>query len=390
MRTVILKWGVSDRKMQSWHKIIFGDCRNMKEIPNGSIHLVVTSPPYFNAPFDYPGLFKDYAEYLDMIRVVAKELRRVLALGRIACFVTQDVRINGRLHPVAGDIVRIMMEEGFNYRDRIIWRKPEGYIRISRRSGVLLQHPYPMYFYPDNLFEEILILQNGGYQYPKKGPELESSRISISEFSKGKWYLTVWDITNVLPLKGRLEEGIAAFPEEIPRRLVKLFTFVGETVLDPFLGSGTTTKIAKALGRNSYGYEIDLELKPVILKKIGYSPHPISNDNFEITEREDAKELRNSLQQRVMNQRSVTNRKVRRASLPKSAVKTPNVVKPPAGGGSKGKSGWEKLRATLPTVEAVDERLTHAKEKNLSRSYIRTLERLKAHLEKQQTIVSKA
>jgi len=209
------------------HKIIFGNCRDMHEIQNQSVHLVVTSPPYYNAPFDYPRLFKDYGEYLDLIKGVTRELRRVLAPGRIACFVTQDVRINGKLYPVAADIVRIMMKEGFFYRDRIIWRKPEGYIRISRRSGVLLQHPYPMYFYPDNLFEEILILQNGEYQYPKIGPELKHSQINLREFSDGKWYLSVWDITNVLPFKGRLEEGIAAFPEEIPRLLVKLFTFVG-------------------------------------------------------------------------------------------------------------------------------------------------------------------
>jgi len=372
------------------HKLIFGNCRDMHEIPDRSVHLVVTSPPYFNAPFDYPGLFRDYAEYLDMIRAVSKELRRVLAQGRVACFVTQDVRINGKLHPVAGDIVRIMMEEGFNYRDRIIWRKPEGYIRISRRSGVLLQHPYPMYFYPDNLYEEILILQNGEYHYPKRGSELEPSRINISEFSKGKWYLTVWDITNVLPLKGRLEEGIAAFPEEIPRRLIKLFTFVDETVLDPFLGSGTTTKIAKTLGRNSYGYEIDLELKPVILKKIGYSPHPISSDEFDIVEREDAEKLRKNLQQRVMNQRSVTSKKAQRSTLPPTAAKTPEVIQTNAVKVSKGKSGWEKLKASLLTVESVEKRLRHAKEENLSSSYIRTLERLKAHLEKQQAVASKA
>jgi DNA modification methylase len=251
-------------------------------------------------------LFKDYAEYLGLIRDLAKGLRRVLAPGRIACFVTQDVRIKGKLYPVAADIVRIMVEEGFIYRDRIIWRKPEGYIRISRRSGVQIQHPYPMYFYPDNIFEEILILQNGRYRYPKIDPSFKASQINLREFNEGKWYLSVWDITNVLPFKGRLEEGIAAFPEEIPKRLIKLFTFVGETVLDPFLGSGTTTKVAKELGRNSYGYEIDLELKPVILEKIGYSPFPLTGDKFEIIEREDAKRLRTSLQKRVARQRSVT------------------------------------------------------------------------------------
>ncbi|MBS7621474.1 site-specific DNA-methyltransferase [Candidatus Bathyarchaeota archaeon] len=279
----------------------------MREIPDGSVHLMVTSPPYFNAPFDYPGLFKDYDEFLDLMRAVAKELRRVLAPGRLACFVTQDVRIKGKLYPVVADINRIMMEEGFTYRDRIIWRKPEGYIRISRRSGVQIQHPYPMYFYPDNIFEEILILQNGKYRYPKINPDkFKPSKIDMREFNEGKWYLSVWDITNVLPLKGRLEEGIAAFPEEIPRRLIKLFTFVGETVLDPFLGSGTTTKVARLLGRNSYGYEIDLELKPIILEKIGYSPHPLTDDSFEICERADARKLRTFLQGRIKRQKSVT------------------------------------------------------------------------------------
>ncbi|RSN73207.1 MAG: site-specific DNA-methyltransferase [Thermoproteota archaeon] len=289
------------------NKIIFGDCRKMRELPDGSVHLVVTSPPYFNAPFDYPDLFRDYDEFLELMRDVAKELYRVLAQGRIACFVTQDVRIKGKLYPVPADIVRIMMEEGFNYRDRIIWRKPEGYIRISRRSGVLVQHPYPMYFYPDNIFEEILILQKGEYEYPKTSSNLEASRINIQEFTQNKWYLSVWDITNVLPLKGRIEEGIAAFPEEIPYRLIKLFSYVGETVLDPFAGSGTTLKVAVELGRRAIGYEIDLELLDIVKKKLGVGQKKLLGPDpcFEIIIRDDAKHLRTWLQERVRKQRSV-------------------------------------------------------------------------------------
>ncbi|MEM2833825.1 MAG: site-specific DNA-methyltransferase, partial [Candidatus Korarchaeota archaeon] len=191
----------------------------MSEVPNESIHLVVTSPPYYNAPFDYPYLFKSYDDYLDLIRSVAKELKRVLAPGRIACFVTQDVRIEGKLYPICSDIIRIMIESGFKYRDRIIWKKPEGYIRISRRSGVIIQHPYPMYYYPDNIYEEIIIFQKGefDYSYLKSldSKILEESKVDIEVFNKEKWYLSVWEITNVLPLKGRPEEGIAAFPEEI-------------------------------------------------------------------------------------------------------------------------------------------------------------------------------
>jgi len=290
------------------HKIIFGDCRSMKEIGDEQVHLMITSPPYYNAPFDYPGLFNSYDEYLDLIRAVAKELKRVLCKGRIACFVTQDVRIAGKLYPICSDIIRIMINEGFIYRDRIIWRKPEGYIRISRRSGVVIQHPYPMYFYPDNIFEEILIFQKGKFDYAslKKMEKkiLEGSKIDLKKFNREKWYLSVWDITNVLPLENRLEKGIAAFPDEIPRRLISLFSFKGETVLDPFLGSGTTTKVSMELGRNSIGYEIDVELKPIILKKISQST--LLGDKVEVIVREDSKRLRTFLQKRILEQKSVT------------------------------------------------------------------------------------
>ncbi|MEM3387010.1 MAG: site-specific DNA-methyltransferase [Nitrososphaerales archaeon] len=273
---------------------------------------MVSSPPYYNAPFDYPDLFKNYDEFLKLIRDLAKELYRVLAPGRIAAFVTDDMLVKGEKYPVVSDITKIMVESGFSYRDRIVWEKPEGYIRISRRSGVVLQHPYPMYFYPDNIQESIIIFQKGKFDYsyiktldPKI---LEASKIDLKKYSSEKWYLTIWRITNVLPFEDRLEKGIAAFPEEIPRRLIKLFTFVGETVLDPFLGSGTTTKAAKDLERNSVGYEIDLDLKDVILKKINYNQTTLTSgsaNKIEIVERPDARRLRTFLQEKVKNQRSV-------------------------------------------------------------------------------------
>jgi DNA modification methylase len=300
--------------MGTWHKIIFGDARDMHEIPDESVHLMVTSPPYYNAPFDYPGLFKDYEEFLRLIRDISKELFRVLAPGRIACFVTDDMLVEGKKYPVVADVTRIMIESGFNYRDRIVWVKPKGYIRISRRSGVVLQHPYPMYFYPDNIQESILIFQKGKFDYSyikTLDPKVkEGSKIDTKEYNEKEWYLTVWNITNVLPLEGRLEEGIAAFPEEIPRRIIKLFSYIGETILDPFLGSGTTMKVAKELERNSYGYEIDIELKETILQKIGYYNRTIFQDEIEIIERRDKKNLRKDLSKKVNAQKSVA-RKVK-------------------------------------------------------------------------------
>jgi DNA modification methylase len=284
------------------NKIIFGDCQDMKELDDKSIHLVITSPPYFNAPFDYPGLFESYTQFLRLIRNVAKELRRVLDDGRIAAFVVDDTLIKGKKYPVVADMTKIFVDEGFKYREKIIWIKPEGYIRISRRSGVLLQHPYPMYYYPDNLQESILIFQNGDFDYKKisKGVK-EASKIDIEEFQKEKWYLNVWQITNVLPNNNRLEKGIAAFPDEIPYRLIKLFSYKDEIVLDPFIGSGTTLKVALDLGRRCVCYEVDLELLDVVKKKLKMNQSTLTNENrsFEIIIRDDIKHLRTQLQKRV-------------------------------------------------------------------------------------------
>jgi len=207
--------------------------------------------------------------------------------------VVDDTLIKGKKYPIVADITKIFTDEGFKYRERITWVKPEGYIRISRRSGVILQHPYPMYFYPDNLQESILIFQNGDFSYKSISEKIrELSKIDKNEFQNNKWYLSVWNITNVLPNKNRLEKGIAAFPEEIPYRLIKLFSYQEETVLDPFLGSGTTMKVAKELKRNSIGYEIDIELKETIKSKLNI-------DDSKVILRSDAKQLRTKLQNNI-------------------------------------------------------------------------------------------
>lgn len=286
------------------NKIIFGDCQNMKELEGNSVSLVVSSPPYFNAPFDYPGLFDSYDDFKLLIKNVAKELKRIVDKGRIVALVVDDTLINGEKFPIVADITNIFIREGFRYRERIVWVKPEGYIRISRRSGVLLQHPYPMYYYPDNLQESILIFQNGSFNYKSITKEIrEKSKIDIGVYQKEKWYLSVWNITNVLPINNRLEKGIAAFPEEIPYRLIKLYSYNGETILDPFMGSGTTLKVAIETGRRCVGYEIDLELLDIVKSKLGINQLSIFDNSkeFEIIIRKDIKHLRKQLQERVKN-----------------------------------------------------------------------------------------
>ncbi len=299
-------------------RIFFGDIRKMteNEVSDGEVSLIVTSPPYYNAPFDYPDLFSSYEEYLELIRDFASQSKRVLAKGRICAVVTDDMLVRegnggrGKKYPIVADTTRIFIEEGLLYRDKITWVKPAGYTRISRRSGVVLQHPYPMYFYPDNIQESILLFQNGEFDYGrlKVVPPgvLESSKIDTVRLNSEGWALSVWNITNVLPTSGRVEEGVAAFPDEIPNRLIKLFTFSGETVFDPFLGSGTTLKVARELGRKGIGYELDLELKEVVKKKLGLDYDRWTGEDFVIEERPGARRLRKFLQNKIQQQKSVT------------------------------------------------------------------------------------
>jgi len=254
----------------TYHTLILGDCRNMKEIANETISLTICSPPYFNAEHDYKNAFTSYDEYLNLLHSTAGELCRVTARGRIAAIVIDDMLVEGVKYTIVADTTKIFRDAGFDYRDHIVWKKPDGYAVRSHRSGVQVQHPYPMYYRPDNLTESILIFQKGRFDYKSIPEEIrERSRVQVEAYLKRnrKWHLNLWEITNVLP-NSRLEKGIAAFPQELAARLIILYSYVGETVLDCFAGSGTTMKAALELQRNSIGVEINKHLLPTIRKKI--------------------------------------------------------------------------------------------------------------------------
>ncbi len=134
-----------------------------------------------------------------------------------------------------------------------------------------------MYYYPDNLLESIVIFQKGKFDYRSISKEIrELSKIDKKEFQNNNWHKTLWEMTNVLP-ESTLEKNVAAFPEQLPYRIIKLYSYVGETVLDPFLGSGTTMKVARLLKRNSVGIEIIRDLENIIRKKTGFD---VSSDIF--------------------------------------------------------------------------------------------------------------
>jgi site-specific DNA-methyltransferase (adenine-specific) len=127
-----------------------------------------------------------------------------------------------------------------------------------------------MYYYPDNLLESILVLQKGTFDYksvPEDIRQRSGKQLTTYLARNPKWHLNLWEITNVLP-NSKLEKGIAAFPNELADRLIRLYSYVGDTVLDCFMGSGTTMKAALELERNSVGIEVDINLLPTIKQKI--------------------------------------------------------------------------------------------------------------------------
>lgn len=213
------------------------------------------------------------------MRQMATESFRVLQNGRIFALNIDDMLIDSVKYPITADLTKIFVEVGFSFRDRIIWKKPDGYGRISRRSGVLFQNPYPMYFYPDNLLESIIIFQKGKFDYKSVSKEIkEQSKIDIETVKKQKWFFNLWEMTNVLP-SDKFSKGVAAFPDQLAYRIISLFSFINETVLDPFVGSGTTTRVSRILKRNSIGIEIEKKLEETIINKTGFNGK-LANDIF--------------------------------------------------------------------------------------------------------------
>jgi site-specific DNA-methyltransferase (adenine-specific)/site-specific DNA-methyltransferase (cytosine-N4-specific) len=158
-----------------------------------------------------------------------------------------------------------------------------------------------MYYYPDNVYEEIIVFKKPGEFDKSSVPEhiKEKSRIDVARFQAEKWYLSVWDIKNVLPQE-KWTKYTAVFPEEIPERLIRLYSYWGETVLDPFLGTGTTCLVARKLRRNCIGYEIDLELREAIEERLGVKQRSlVEGDRVEIVVRDDAKHYRTRLRMAI-------------------------------------------------------------------------------------------
>lgn len=251
-------------------KIIIGDSRSMIEVRDESIGLVVTSPPYWNIKNygreDQIGYGQTLHEYLKDLYRVWKECYRVLLPGRRLCinigdqFARSIIYGRYKVIPLHSEIILQCEDIGFDYMGSIIWQKKT---TMNTTGGAIVMGSYP--YPPSGLievdYEFILIFKKLGNRN-KITKEIKAESILSREEWK-KFFTGHWNFGST-----KQTEHKAMFPEELPFRLIKMFTFVGDTVLDPFLGSGTTIKVASQLKRNSIGYEINEDFLEIIKKKI--------------------------------------------------------------------------------------------------------------------------
>ena len=272
----------------AWHKIINGDSRKMNNIDDKSVHLIITSPPYWQLK-DYGsenqiGFNDSYENYINNMNLVWNECYRVLHNGCRLCVNIGDQFARAvyygryKVIPIREEIIKFCENIGFDYMGAIIWQK----VTTSNTTGGGVQmgsYPYPRNGILKLDYEFILVFKKLG-EAPK--PTIEQKELSKMTADEWNTYFAGhWNFSGV-----RQNNHIAMFPEELPKRLIKMFSFVNETILDPFTGSGTTLLAAKNLDRNSIGYEINPDFIPIIQEKIGINEFNLSNSEYKIFKQE--------------------------------------------------------------------------------------------------------
>ena len=272
------------------HKIINGDSRQMHELPDNSIHLAITSPPYWQLK-DYGsenqiGFHDSYENYINNLNLVWKECYRVLYNGCRLCVNIGDQFARAvyygryKVIPIREEIIKFCENIGFDYMGAIIWQK----VTTSNTTGGGVQmgsYPYPRNGILKLDYEFILTFKKLGDAPKPTKEQKELSKMTAEEWNT--YFAGHWNFAGA-----RQDNHIAMFPEELPRRLIKMFAFVGDTVLDPFGGSGTTNLAAKNLGRNSVAYEINPEFIPIIKQKLQANQKDIHDSTFEFITQEPA------------------------------------------------------------------------------------------------------
>lgn len=257
-------WRPLCENMQStFHRLINGDARDLSFLEDESVHLVVTSPPYWNlkqyneSPHQL-GHIQDYDAFLAELEKVWRHIFRILVPGgRLVC-VVGDVCVARRnfgrhlVFPLHADICVICRRIGFDNLNPIVWHKIANASYEVPNGSKFLGKPYEPNAIIKNDMEFILMQRKpGGYRKPTNA-QRKTSKLSKEEFNR--WFQQIWNITGA-----STKQHPAPFPLKLATRLVRMFSFTEDTVLDPFCGTGTTMVAALRTGRNSIGIEIDPE-----------------------------------------------------------------------------------------------------------------------------------
>lgn len=256
--------------MPTRHVLINGDSRSMSRIQDESVQLIVTSPPYWQLK-DYGsdfqiGFNQSYEDYINHLNLVWSECCRILQPGCRLCINIGDqfarTAYYGRykIVPIHSEIIRFCETTGLDYMGTIIWQKQTS-MHTTGGQKVMGSYPYPRGGIVKVDYENILLFKKTG-----KAPSVDMPIREASKLTDEEWN-TCFSSHWIFP-GARQSEHIAVFPEELPKRLIKMFSFVGDTVCDPFMGSGTTALAAMNLCRNSIGYEINRDFRRYYHEKL--------------------------------------------------------------------------------------------------------------------------
>ncbi|MGB4831396.1 MAG: site-specific DNA-methyltransferase [Chitinophagales bacterium] len=226
------------------NKFILGSAENMKELPNNSIHLMITSPPYnVSKVYDDDLTLK---EYLQLLENSFRETYRVLVNGGRACINVANLGRKPYI-PLSDYISKIMLDIGFNMRGEIIWNKAAS-ASPSTAWGSWQSAANPTL---RDIHEYILVFSKGDYKRDKGVKESTISKEQFMEYTKSIWTMNAESARRI--------GHPAPFPEELPFRLIQLYSFKGDIILDPFMGSGTTAVTSFKTERNFVGYDVSQE-----------------------------------------------------------------------------------------------------------------------------------
>jgi DNA modification methylase len=249
------------------NQIISHSSESMTELNNDCVALTITSPPYWNAidynihaadkskhyrTRTYAQGYTNYEEYFDWLEVVFSEVYRVTKPGGFCAVIIGTVLLDGQLYQVPFDLASRLTKMDWVFHQDIIWHKCTAGVK---RAGVTIQKPFPGYYYPNIMNEYILIFRKPGDKiyHDRSKAEKASAEFPINQLFTKEIANNIWHIAPVPP---DYIDHPAPFPEEIPYRLITMYSYPGELVLDPFAGSGQTTKVAKHLERQFVSYEV--------------------------------------------------------------------------------------------------------------------------------------